>query len=142
MYDADKIVRERQRLIRREIERRGIPIKAIQLDGGWDHPSTVVSYFPADKDKEPAIMSLAALHRLFAALPLDMLSLLLPDGYAVVRVPEGVDHDETASQFHDYLAAKQAAHRPDSEAGRELGPNEDARLRAKLTVIQGGSIAA
>lgn len=132
LRDADKIVRERQRFIRREIDRRGIAIKAIALDGGWDNTSTVLSYFPADATKEPAIMSVAALYRLFEALPTDLLSLLLPEGFAIVRVPEGVDHDELAPALQDYLVAKAAAHHPESECGPAIGPKERALLDRKV----------
>lgn len=125
MRDADKIVRERQKFLRREIDRRGIPIKAIQLDGGWDHHSTVLSYFPADREKDPAIMSLAALHRLFDALPLDLLSLLLPDGHAIVKIPDGADYDEYERHCRTFLSIKGEAHHPDSPAGRELSHCEE-----------------
>lgn len=141
LRDADNIVRERQKAIRREIDRRGIHMKAVALDGGWENTSTVLSYFPADRDAQPAVMSVAALYRLLGALPTDLLSLLLPDGHAIVRVPEGIDHDELASGFQDYLQTKHAAHHPESEAGREIGPNEDKLLRSKLTVIRGSAAA-
>lgn len=142
LRDADKIVRERQKFIRREIDRRGIAIKAIQMDGGWDHSSTVLSYFPADEAKEPTMMSVAALFRLFDALPLDLLSTLLPDGHAIVRVPVGIDHDEIAPAFREYLRKKDDAHRPDSPAGREISECEDAELRASLALVRGGVSAA
>ena len=136
MHDENTIVRERQRAIRREMDRRGISIKAVQYDGGWDTPSTVLSYFPADK--EPQTMSVAALYRLISrkALPADLLSVLLPDDFAIVRVPEGIDHDEIAALFHDYLTAKERAHHPESEAGREIGPNEDNVLRGKFARVR------
>ena len=134
MYDENKIVRDGQRLIRREMDRRGIAIKAVQLDGGWETSSTVLSYFPADPEKEPAIMSVAALHRLLGrkALPADLLSLLLPEGHAIVKVPEGVDFDKLADSFAEFLTAKNAAHHPESEAGRDIGPGEEAHLSAKI----------
>lgn len=133
MADANKIVRERQKAIRREIDRRGIAIKAIQLDAGWDTPSTVLSYFPGNPDVEPAIMSVAALYRLIdtKALPAELLSMLLPDSHAIVRVPEGINLDELADDFADFLAAKNACHHPESEAGREIGENERKLLTGK-----------
>jgi len=137
MADADRIVRERQRAIRREIDRRGIAIKAIQYDGGWENASTVLSYFPADASREPAIMSVAALYRLFDALPADLLSMLLPEGFAIVQVPEGVDHDDLAARFREYLGLKDEAHHPESEAGRDIGPGEDKALRLKLVEARG-----
>jgi hypothetical protein len=138
MADYDTIVRERQKAIRREMNRRGIAIKAVQFDGGWDSPSTVLSYFPADAEKQPQTMSVAALYRLLetGALPPDLLSLMLPAGFALVRVPEGVDHDEMAEAMQDWLAAKHAAHHPASEAGRDIGPGEDDSLRKKLVLVK------
>jgi hypothetical protein len=136
MSDYDTIVRDRQKAIRREIDRRGISLKAIQYDGGWENPSTVLSYFPADGLKEPATMSMAAFYRLFQALPADLLSLLLPDGYVVVRAPEELNHDEIADAMREFLAAKDHAHHPDSPAGREISACEDQELRSKFTVVK------
>lgn len=134
MHDENNIVRDRQRLIRREMDRRHISVKAVQLDGGWEHPSTVLSYFPADGDREPATMSLAAFYRLAerGALPLDLLNLLLPDGLALVRKPEGIDHDELADAFADYLHHKNAAHHPESPAGRDIADCERSTLDSKV----------
>jgi len=138
MVDANKIVRERQRLIRRQMEKRGISIKAVQLDGGWETPSTVQSYFPADEKIEPATMSVAALYRLIAtkALPADLLSLLLPEGYLIVQAPVAVDHDEISEAVQDYLTAKERAHRADSECGPAIGPNEEKDLTAKVVRLR------
>lgn len=138
MRDESNIVRERQKLIRREIDRRGISIKAIQLDGGWSDSSTVLSYFPADEKAQPAVMSIASFYRLIErkALPLDLLSTLLPNGFTIVRVPENVDHDEISAAVQDYLKTKEDAHRPESEAGREIGPIEDETLRGKVAHLR------
>lgn len=141
MRDANKIVRDRQKAMRREIDRRGISIKAVQFDGGWECPSTVLSYFPADPAKEPAIMSVAALYRLFDALPTDLLSMLLPDGFQIVRAPENIDHDALCQLANDYVSAKNRAHHPDSEAGRDIGPGEECALGG-LVVQMVGSAAA
>lgn len=138
MRDENMIVRERQLVIRREMDRRGISIKAVQLDGGWDTPSTVSSYFPGEKNKTPATMSVAALYRFLSteALPADLLSLLLPTGFQIVRAPEALDHDDVAQILHDYLQTKERAHHPESEAGREIGPNEDNVLRGKFARVK------
>lgn len=139
MRDENSIVRERQLLIRREMDRREIAIKAVQLDGGWKDPSTVLSYFPnPEGKKEPATMSVAALYRLIStkALPIDLLSLLLPDGYQIVRVPEEVDHNEFADWVHEYLAEKARAHRPDSEDGPAIGPGEHNALCRKVVRLK------
>lgn len=137
LRDAETIVRERQKAIRREIDRRGIAMKAIAMDGGWDSTSTVLSYFPADQHAQPAVMSVASLFRLFDALPTDLLSLLLPDGYAIVQVPEGIDHDDLERGCRDFLATKGEAHHPDSPAGRDIAPCEAKALDAKVVQLRG-----
>lgn len=139
MRDENTIVRERQLAIRREMDRRDISIKAVQYDGGWKNPSTVLSYFPNPEGKaEPATLSVATLYRLLrsAALPVDLLSMLLPDGLRIVGVPEEVDHDEIAAVLHDYLCTKERAHHPESEDGREIGPGEDNVLRCKFAEVK------
>lgn len=143
MRDENSIVRERQRFIRREMDRRGIAIKAVQLDGGWETSSTVLSYFPASDEKEPATMSVAALYRLLEtkALPADLLSLLLPEGHAIVKVPEGIDHDEIAAWTECYSAKKLAAHRADSECQERIGPSEKADLDATVVRFPGSAAA-
>lgn len=138
MSDENTIVRERQRAIRREMDRRGISIKAVQFDGGWKAPSTVLSYFPASDTQEPATMSVAALFRLINtnALPTDLLSLLLPAGHVIVKVPEGVDHDDVEGACRDYLQAKGASHQEKSECGREIGPGERDLLDSKVAYLR------
>lgn len=135
MRDANTIVRDRQLVIRRELDRRGISLKAVSFDSGIPYP-TIVSYFPGEKDREPATVSGAAVYCLCKGLPADLLSLLLPEGFQIVRVPEGVDHDELAELANDYLATKHAAHHPESEAGRDIGPNEQAQLTAKVVELK------
>lgn len=142
MTDENTIVRDRQKLIRREMDKRGISIKAVQLDGGWENSSTVLSYFPADAQRDPATMSVAALYRLAErdALPVDLLSLLLPAGFGIFRLPEEVDHDDFAACLQDYLRAKTEAHHPDSPGGREIAECEDAKLRGKaMRIVRAGA---
>jgi trans-aconitate methyltransferase len=138
MADENMIVRERQLLIRREMERRGISVKQVQLDGGWKHPSTVLSYFPASEKEEPATMSAAALYRLLDsnALPSDLLSLLLPDGFCIVRVPTELDHDAIEEACRDYLAAKGQAHREDSPERRNIASCERDTLNRKAARLR------
>ena len=139
MADANSIVRERQLVIRREIDRRGIALKAVSLDSGIPYPS-VVSYFPGERNKEPHTIPGSAIYALCEgkALPADLLSLLLPDGWQMVIVPEGIDHDEVSTAMRDFIDAKERAHHPESEAGREIGPGEDKTLRGKFAVVAGG----
>jgi hypothetical protein len=68
--------------------------------------------------------------------PLELLSLLFPQGLAIVRVPSGINHDEIAEAMHDFLQTKERAHHPESEAGREIGPNEDNVLRGKFARVR------
>lgn len=136
MRDANTIVRDRQLAIRREMDRRGISLKGVSFDSGVPYASTV-SYFPGERDREPATLNVAGLYKLIegAALPLDLLSMLLPDGYQIVRAPEDVDHDALCSAINEYSAMKDRSHHPDSEAGRDIGPNEDAALRSQIVAI-------
>lgn len=134
MIAASRIVRQRQLAIRREMDRRGIAMKAVHFDSGIP-VATLATYFPADPHAEPAQIPGGAIFALCGVLPADLMSLLLPDGFAVVQVPEGIDHEEACEAMHDYLAHKAAAHRADSECGPAIGPTEDASLRAKLTVV-------
>ena len=133
VVDANMIVRERQLVIRREMDRRGISLKAVSLDSGIPYP-TIVSYFPGEKDRQPATLSGAAIFTLVetGALPLDLLSLVLPAGFQIVRAPEDIDHDEFEEAARDYLATKGKAHHPDSPGGREIAPCEEATLDAKV----------
>lgn len=135
MRDEDTILRERQLVIRRELDRRSISLKGIAFDAHMSY-STLLSYFPGERDKTPATISGAAMFALCGVLPHDLISLLLPDGFQVVRVPEGVDHDTLADMASEYLAAKNAAHHPESEAGRDIGPGEDAVLKGKAVCLK------
>ena len=135
MADVSTIVRERQAFIRREIDRRGIALKAVSMDSKIPYP-TLLSYFPQEGSREPAMMPVSALYALIGALPDDLLSLLLPAGHVIVAVPEDVDHDEIARHCREYLRAKDDAHHPESEAGREIGPTEDNVLRASFARVK------
>lgn len=64
-----------------------------------------------------------------------------PEEFALVGYTIGTDHDDLAEKVRDWLAEKDHAHHPESEAGREIGPGEDSRLRSKFAVISGGIAA-
>ncbi len=134
MRDADEIVRERQKAIRREIDRRSIALKAIASDADLSL-TTLLSYFPGNPDAQPALMPVSVLFAILNgnALPRDMVSMLLPDGDMIVKVPEGVDHEELCEAAQEYLTEKARAHRPESEMGPAIGPNEHDRLSRKAT---------
>jgi hypothetical protein len=136
MSDVSSIVRQRQLAMRREIDRRGIALQAVAYDSGIPMP-TLLSYFPGG-EREPAVMPATALFKLLGgdALPHDILSLILPDGDLIVRVPEEIDHDDMEAAARDFLAAKGAAHHPESEAGREIGPGEAAVLSQKAVRLR------
>jgi hypothetical protein len=137
MSDGTMIIRQRQLAMRRELDRRGIALKAVSFDSGVPY-ATLLSYFPVEGSRDPAVMPVSALYCLVGALPQDILSLLLPDGHLIVKAPVELNHDEIAEAMQDFLHAKHAAHHPESEAGREIGPGEDEVLRGKFAVVAGG----
>ncbi|WP_103729010.1 hypothetical protein [Novosphingobium sp. HII-3] len=130
MRDSTTIVRERQSAIRRELDRRGILLKTVAMDAGMSL-STVQSYFPSAGSREPAIIPASALFCLFDAIPDDLLSILLPSGRMIVRVPEELDHDELEAACREYLAAKGRAHHPESPGKREIADCENHELTKK-----------
>jgi hypothetical protein len=135
--DIRQVLKGRQALMRRELDRRGISLKGVAYDSGIPY-DTLISYFPAEGgEREAAVMSAASMFALCDAVPDDILSLLLPDGRLIVRVPEAVDHDEIAEACREYLAAKDHAHHPESPAQRDISPCEDAALRAKVVPLRG-----
>lgn len=138
MCDTVRIVRERQLAVRREMDRRGIPLKQVQFDSGLSH-STLLSYFPAPGgQRDPAVIPATAIYQLAQgrALPLDLMSLLLPAGVVLVRLPDDADHDAACEAMQDYLSDKARAHHPDSPAGREIARCEEAALSAKLASVR------
>lgn len=129
-------VRHIQETIRNGLDERLIPLKVIAADAKVSY-STLISWFPVrDGKRDPGCLSVAALRRLIGAMPADLLSLLLPDGWLIVRVPEQLDHDEVSEAVQDYLREKERAHHPESEAGREIGPTEDNVLRGKFASVR------
>jgi hypothetical protein len=142
VHDNVAIIRSRQTAIRREIDRRGMALKAIAFDSGIPY-ETLLTYFPAPGGREPAQIAGSAIYALCEgnALPLDLLSLMLPEGFQIVQAPEGLDHDRLCELAADYVAEKNRAHHPESEAGRDIGPGENKKLAAKVVQLV-GSVAA
>jgi hypothetical protein len=132
---VSEIVRERQLAIRRELDRRGIALKVVAFDSGIPY-DTLLSYFPGG-ERQAAEMPAGALRRLCGAIPADLLNLLLPDGWALVRIPSGVDYDEISEVCRDFVTAKDRAHHPESEAGRDIGPTEASDLGVKVVQLRG-----
>ncbi|MBL9070439.1 MAG: hypothetical protein JNM03_10660 [Sphingopyxis sp.] len=130
-----EVIRDRQRAIRRELDRRLISMKVVSQDSKIGY-STLLTYFPADEAKTSAQIPGSAVFALAGAIPDDLMSLLLPTGFLVVRAPEEVDHDEMADLVSDYLQAKHAAHRADSPGGVKIVAEEDALLDEKIAKIQ------
>lgn len=135
MSDGVTIIRQRQLAMRREMDRRGIALKAVSFDSTIPY-ATLLSYFPVEGSREPAMMPVSALYMLCEALPEDLLSLLLPTGRLIVRAPEEINHDEIEKAARDFLAAKGEAHHPESEMGRDIGPNERDRLTRKAVALK------
>lgn len=135
MRDSTTIMRERQCAVRRELDRRHIALKVVSLDSGIPY-STLCSYFPVPGgEKIPAELPTGALFCLCGHVPTDLLNLLLPEGFALVQVPNGVDYDAMAVKCREFLAAKDQAHHPLSEAGRDIGPHEADELSAQVVSL-------
>lgn len=139
MASNDEIVRQRQSAIRRELDRRGVALKAVAFDSGISY-STLLTYFPQEGGAKPVMLPVSALYALTdgdtPALPLDLASLLLPAGRLIVAAPEAIDHDDIEEACRDFLAAKGAAHHPASEMGREIGPGEHNVLTLKAARLR------
>lgn len=138
MSDGDKItsvVRERQLAVRRELDRRHIPLKVVSLDSGIPY-QTIISYFPGEKDKQPAVMPLSAFYRLIGVLPRDLIDLLLPTGNIVIKVPEDVDFDDLAAKASDFVSSYIQTRHPDSEGGADLGTSETTNLSTKAAGLR------
>lgn len=134
MRDDSTIMRELQCAIRRELDRRNIPLKVVSFDSGIPY-STLLSYFPGG-ERIPAELPASAVRGLFGAIPDDLLNLLVPDGWALIRVPAGIDFDEISSRCRDFIDSKDRAHHPDSEAGRDIGPGEAGMLTGKVVSLR------
>lgn len=128
---SERQKREQERVFRLANRDYGLTLKAISLDSGIAY-NTIQGYASGS-----AVMSIASLFKLVGVIPDALLSLLLPDGRAIVAMPEGVDIDEVELACRDLLAAKGEAHRPESEAGREIGPNEKHMLDGKVVQLRG-----
>jgi hypothetical protein len=124
------VIRDRQLAIRRELDRRHIHLKVVSADSGIPYP-TLVSYFPGEQDRQPAVMPISALYRLIGVLPDDLIDLLLPTGRMIIAVPEGVDHDTLAAKCGEFALSYAHARHPHSEAGVDIGPGENTDLSAK-----------
>lgn len=133
MFPKDNIPERQKRVqmtVFREACHRGNTLKAIAIDSGNGY-TTVQAW-----SKGEAVMSIGGLFSLVDIIPDDLLSMLLPDGRQIVRVPENLDHDEIEEACRDFLAAKGHAHHPASECGREIGPGEKDVLDRKVVALR------
>jgi hypothetical protein len=116
-------VKEAQERVFRLAKRdHNLTLKAISLDAGIDYDS-LCNYAKGETQ-----MPIAVLYALIGIIPANLLSLLLPDGHSIVRVPDNIDHDAMCEWAEAYTAKKLAAHRKDSECEEAIGPNELADL--------------
>lgn len=140
MCDGSRIIRQRQIDVRCEIDRRGFHLKAVASKSGIPYP-TLLSYFPADANAQPAQIPAGALFAIAYsdALPADILSMFAPAGWAIVKLPEDLDHDEFEDLCRDYLNTKGNAHHKDSPAGREVSECEREALAARVVRLRGAA---
>lgn len=137
-HSISHCTKETQERIFRLAQRGGLTLKAISLDSGIPY-STLRSY--AGNNGETAEMPVSALRKLAGIVPDELLSLLLPDGRAIVQVPDEIDHDKIADAFADYLHAKNQAHHPQSPAGRDIADSERDELNSKIVQLPLGRVA-
>lgn len=139
MADNTNIVRamrERQRTIRRQLDVRNISLKGLSMDSGIGY-STLLSYFPnPEGDAEPAQLPVSALYMLCGHVPDDLLSLLLPDGRAIIVIPEGTDYDEYEKHCRTFLRIKGEAHHPASPDGRDISECEEDKLDLAIVPLR------
>ena len=101
--------------------RYGLTLKAISMDSGIGYDS-LRNYAAGE-----TVMPITALDCLIGVIPDELLSLLLPDGRSIVRLPDEIDHDAVCEWAERYVAKKVAAHRKDSECEELIGPGERCR---------------
>ncbi len=133
MRDDSTIMRDALLAIRAELDQRRIPHKVSASKAGVG-VSTWLSWFPAAGT--PQVPSLTFLPALAKALPGDLLSLLLPDGYHIVTGPHGIDYDEFSAGCRAFIDCKERAHHPESECGRDLGPGELSELDGNVVRLR------
>jgi hypothetical protein len=140
MPDDNTIMRETLLTIRLELDNRRLPLKVCASKAGVSY-STFLSWFPASGT--PQIPSLACLPGLAKALPGDLLSLLVPDGFHIVPDPSGIDYDDFAAGCIRFAGEHAQARHPLSECGVDIGPGEETKLNATILHLPiKGTVAA
>jgi len=138
MHDDITNMRDTLKAIRLELDRRNVSMKVCASNAEVGY-STWLSWFPAGGT--PQVPSLAAIPALAKRLPPDLFDMLFPDGMHCAPCPDGIDFDEFAARCRAFLGAKDAAHHPDSPAGRDISPCEEERLKGKVVSIPMGKVA-
>lgn len=137
MCDGNEI--DVQRLIREKLDDRGVNLKVVAAKAGIPYTS-FCGYFPGnerDSTPKPSVeLPVRALRKLCGALPNDLLNLLIPDGFAIVEVPAGIDYDDFSARCREFVDTKDRFHHPESEAGRDIGPREDDKLGEKAVQLR------
>ena len=130
-----RIARERQcDAFRVALQLTGLTFK--QLAHRCGHPERTLRSWAAGQ----AAMPFAAIDGLLRGFPPAAIDLLLPDGFALVVVPDCADHAEFAAAVMDFAVQYTAARDPRSEAGVAIGAGEDEQLvRRRLRVAGGGT---
>lgn len=133
MRDENTIMREALSAIRLELEARNMSMKVCASKGGISY-STFLSWFPAGGT--PQVPSLAMLPCLARALPADLVSLLVPDGWHIVQTPDVIDHDDLAAGCIELASAHARARHPNSPAGVDIAPCEREELNSCAVKLQ------
>lgn len=115
-----------------------VTLETLASSLGW-HKNTLDSYFPANPEHKPTKLPLAALWCIIECnlFPVELRKLLLPDGFVIARVADGMDHHEVALAVLEYQEAKAAAHHPDSPDGERISDCEQADLDQRIARIGG-----
>lgn len=136
MRDEAEMMRAKQYQVRRKMDEKGITLRQLADKSGIRLP-TVGSYFaPEGGGRIASVIPMCAMYMILEkrALPTELIGLLLPDGMAILEVPEAMDHNDIADGFTQYLATKNAAHHPNSPAGVDISDCEDRALRSLAVV--------
>jgi hypothetical protein len=109
----EQILDRQKRMFRiaQDPTRFGLTLKMIAADADLNLQS-VRNYAAGDTE-----MPLSALDALIGILPEELLTLLMPAGHAIVRIPDGIDLDELDAACRAVVAEKAKAHRENSPGG-------------------------
>jgi hypothetical protein len=113
----------------------GLCLKAISDKSNIPY-NTIRSY--AGSGCATAAMPVPAMLKLADVIPDELLSRLTKIvGRCLIETPKDMDFDEVSDACRDFISAKDRAHHPDSEAGRDIGPGESDALGCKVVQLRG-----